>query len=629
MRTNRSEDILNYFIKHQNRLLSIEELADTFLLSTRQIKNYINAINEEDTIIIKKNKLYSLMPGYIKNEKKDAEYTPKQRVNIIISRLLTDEDIDIFDLSDELYVSRPTVESDLKKVRRIVESFDLKVVNNNDILSIEGLEKNLRKLSSYMIRNTEYKGFSYADSNFFLNNKYETEFIRNGIQQIFNQCHFIYNDYSINNILLHLIITIDRLKNNYYVEAKSSSLKIDAQSLKAATAVADFLGKSYDIEFNKNEIDSMAAFLSCNLATIDCRYIDSKYINNLVDPESIRIANVITDKVCDFYFLEGFDDVFMTRFILHVDNLIKRQENNFSARNPLSENIFETYPLIYDIAVFAANIFKQETGYKINNDEISLLALHIGSFIETNNSNKDKITALYVYTDYHAFYQNNILTLQNRFSSLNIKYSISILDYQKDYNPSPDIDLIISEVHIPGAVYVSSFVKDEQCQDIYNAIVEKSKKKNVESFSTSLKQLFTKDMFYRNLNYSDEFEVIHNLIDNLKPLGIFSEEYEESVIEREKTASTCFTNHVAIPHAITQHVKQSFISIINYDRPQKWGGKDVNLVIMIGISYPERKIFRSVFNNLIKLISDEGQVKKLSSCLTYEDIIKCLIDNEL
>ena len=47
---------------------------------------------------------------------------------------------------------------------------------------------------------------------------------------------------------------------------------------------------------------------------------------------------------------------------------------------------------------------------------------------------------------------------------------------------------------------------------------------------------------------------------------------------------------------------------------------------MIGISYPDRKIFRSVFNNLVKLINDEKYINKLSSCLSYDEFIKCLTE---
>ena len=63
----------------------------------------------------------------------------------------------------------------------------------------------------------------------------------------------------------------------------------------------------------------------------------------------------------------------------------------------------KTYPLIFDISVFVADIIQQETGYVINRDEISLIALHIGSFIESSKANKSKLSAIYVYSDFTRF----------------------------------------------------------------------------------------------------------------------------------------------------------------------------------------------------------------------------------
>lgn len=629
MRKNRSEEILKYFIKNKAEKFSAKELSDVFLISPRQIKNYIAQINYEKEVIIRINDKYSLTSDYIDINEKHSEYLPKQRVNIIISKLLTNKNIDAFDLADELYVSRPTIENDLKKVRKTIESFELALACKDDRYYIEGLEKNKRKLSSYMIRNTDYKGFSYSDSNFLLNNEYANDVIRQKVQDIFKQCHFVYNDYSINNVLLHLTITIERLKSKHVLE-KGNMPKLDSEALRASRMIFEFLREKYSVHYEESEINNLAVFLSCNVATIDCKKTSKDLLDEIIDKKSIDTAKDITAEICDFYLLDEFDDAFMSRFILHIDNLIKRQENNFSARNPLQENLMETYPLLYDIAVSAANIFKRETGYTINKDEISLLALHIGSFIESSNSNKDKIVALYIYADYHNFYQNNIQKLTNRFqSTLNIKYSTSILDFTENDNTYSDVELIISETDCPNTIKISPFITNEDFDNIYHAICRCIERKANRLFSDSLVKLFRKEMFFHNINCDNEFVLINKLIEYLKPLKIFGEEFENSVIEREKTSPTCFTNHVAIPHAITQHVKKSFISIVTFDKPQTWSNKQISLVILIGIAYPDRKMFRSVFNNLVKEVKDDSFVAQLSKCSTYEELLSKITSNNI
>ena len=115
-----------------------------------------------------------------------------------------------------------------------------------------------------------------------------------------------------------------------------------------------------------------------------------------------------------------------------------------------------SYPLIFDIAIYAASLIEEKTSYRINQDEISLIALHIGSFIESNGSNRNKVSAIYIYADYHQFYQQNITALRNRFEKeMNLLYTVSMNDYA-DIPVKPD--LLISEVFIDGAILVSPFI---------------------------------------------------------------------------------------------------------------------------------------------------------------------------
>lgn len=95
----------------------------------------------------------------------------------------------------------------------MITPFDVTVSVSNDHITISGSEKSLRRVTSYMITNTEYSGFLIGNKNLFLRDEYQIDFIKNNIIVIFQKCNFIFNDFSVNNVLLHLVIAIDRLKN--------------------------------------------------------------------------------------------------------------------------------------------------------------------------------------------------------------------------------------------------------------------------------------------------------------------------------------------------------------------------------------------------------------------------------
>lgn len=470
-----------------------------------------------------------------------------------------------------------------------------------------------------MITNTRYKGFLFDDDDQFINDDYRIEYLKDNLIRIFTECSFYFNDYSLNNIILHLIITIDRLRSNYFIEESQLSFSVTEVEQNATEKIVEFLEKTYGVEILPVEKNNIAAVLSSNLATLDYRVINRDNVTSYIRKETVELVDYILEKTTDYYMLDPFDDVFFARFSLHVDNLLKRLQMNHSIHNPMVMNIKLTYPLIFDIAVYAAALIEEKTGFRINQDEISLLALHIGSFIESSDSNRNKVSAIYVYSDYHQFYQHNITTLQTKFEKeLNILYTISINDYRSDMAKP---DLVISEVPLPNSVTVSPFITDEQIERIQKLIRSQAKLNESDRFVESLGRLFPRERFFMDLPGNDAFEIIQNLTSQLKDQELFDDSYVESVMNRERISSTCFVKKVAIPHAIGHSVKKSFISAITYSEKRIWGTEPVFLVILFGISYTDRKDFRFVFNHIVELLSKEANINAFCRCRSYDELM--------
>ena len=267
MRENRSKEILEAFIKRPDLTQSIKELSTKTGISERQIKNYIRQINGQTapkTIIQSVDSgLFKLCDNYqeLLSAFQQPEYLPKERISIILSRLLLSKiSLNIYDLAEELYVSRPTIESDLKRIKKMIAPFNVTVSVSNDHIIISGSEKSLRRVTSYMITNTEYSGFLIGNKNLFLRDDYQIDFIKNNIIVIFQKCNFIFNDFSLNNILLHLVIAIDRLKNHCEIEETPINIHVANAEIQAASMIADFLEDNYSIKYSKVERMNLAVF---------------------------------------------------------------------------------------------------------------------------------------------------------------------------------------------------------------------------------------------------------------------------------------------------------------------------------------------------------------------------------
>ncbi|MFA9378306.1 MAG: transcription antiterminator [Lachnotalea sp.] len=637
MRLNKSSDILDYFIKHSSRNLSIKRISDKFGISDKQVKNYVKQLNEStspNTIIVQiAPNEYHLCDDYksYMHLFDHSEYLPKDRMSNILSKLLLSaKPLDIFDLADELYVSRPTIDRDLTRVRQNISALNLNLLIKKDQVTLVGTEKDKRRLTSNLITSDYYAIFMNSDKIKYLNESYQIAFLKQNLKKIFDESHIIFNDYSLNNIVLHLAITIDRLKQQYEItDIFPSNLTTNIKKEVTENTVS-FLEGIYHVVFSESEKQNLAMFLSCNLATVDYNLVNAKNISAYITDASEHLTQLILLKIKEYYALEDFDEIFVTRFMLHINNLLKRINTNFSVHSPLAKEIMSTYPLIYDIAVFVADIIHTETKHFINQDEISLIALHIGSFFESNQVNKNKLSVIYVYSDYHEFYRYNIEKIQKLFNDhLNVKFSISADNYE-----SSDItaDIVMSEVPFPkkSIIVISPFITESEISIIRSHIDVLIHKQKYDQFESDFKYMFEEKLFFTNLTGIDKFQVINKILNKIEPLDYFMPSFPDDVIKREKLSSTCFHNGIAIPHSISQQINKSFISFTCYDKGQTWNDETVKLVILIGIAYPERKMFRSVFNQLISIFTNEAHVLSVSKCRTYDEIInttKAILDD--
>ncbi len=631
MRQNKAKDILNYFIRNAPGTINCKELSGVFGVSERQVKNYIAQINKETypDALIQQGFLreYHLCDNY-----RDylhlfnyTEQTPEVRSNTIIAKLLlTNGAIDLFDLADELYISRSTLDADLVRVRQFIEPFDLRLQVNRDEVILMGSEKSKRKLTSHMISNEQYADFIGSDKLSYLDNSYQVDMLKQGLISIFDDCHFIYNDYSLNNIVLHLVITIDRLQRNCTIEKSIPNSQISDNEREVAQKVANFLTDNFHVTFSDIELSNLSVFLSCNLSTVDYTLISPCGLQECMDPSTEKLVTNILHRLKEYYYLDNFDQVFVTRFTLHIDNLIKRIKSGFTFRNPLAAEIKHSYPLIYDIAVFVADMIRESIGSMICPDEIAFIALHIGTLLESQQCGQKKISALYIYSDYHHLYKYNIEKIQKRCDDwINIKYSISFHDYQATH---PDADLLISEsVGVnANAIIVSPLITENELRKITDAAAAIRNAAGKSQFERDLMYLFREDMFFSDLHCKDEFDAIHQIVQGLQSEMYFSSKFEEDVLHREKISSTCFHNGLSMPHSISMNVSHSFISIASFPKGQAWGKETVDLSILIGIAYNDRKIFRTVFDTLIEIFADPSVAKEISQCENYQDVIRKL-----
>ncbi|SHO50016.1 BglG family transcription antiterminator [Anaerocolumna xylanovorans] len=634
MGENRQSSLLHYMVKESGKWIKAQKLADMFEVSTRQIRKYIVAINEkcsDFSLIESGSEGYRLdgekyFPYKEKVDRQKAD-TPQMRQNYMIQKLIALKDgYDIFDFSDELFVSVATIENDLKSVRKTLEGFGLALKRNKDMLFVLGGEKEKRLLMRNMILPNSYD-FALNDEIQLLTFHYHFWDFRKNIWRILVQDNDLFsNDYTLNNIALHVIVMIDRLRNGANLEQPEPDIQLyqDTEQFTATKQLAEYLCSTYDIEMTDAELYQLFLTVSHNTTVVDHSNVNIDNIKQSVEQKYIDIAENVLDKVERTYYLDPFDDDFKTRFIIHVSNLFNRIKSDYSARNPLTAKMKGTYPLIYDIAVYVAQEFENDYGIHLTEDEIAFIALHIGGYFENNLQNMNKVSCTFIYTDYYGNYKKTIEKISRIFSdSLYIKHIVSLSQYLQEKCLA---DLIISTVEMEFSgryTVINPILTNDNIENIRMNVESILKRNQYLALKTYFSDFIDSKLFYKNPDFKNKNDAITKMTQNAISLGLAKESLTENVLQRESLSDTGF-NGVAVPHSLREDVMKSFISFAICDTPMEWGAKQVYIIALIGVNQDSRKAFTEVFDFLVDVLSEMQNVKELASSADYDDFFQKL-----
>ncbi|OPJ62580.1 BglG family transcription antiterminator [Clostridium oryzae] len=565
--------VLNY-LQNQDDWTTSLQLSLKLNVSLRSIKNYISEVKKEnpDLIISSRNGYKVNKPEvqiFLKAANSLIPQTPEERIDYIIIKLvkIAEKSIDIYELSQEIYVSEATLKADLHKVKSKCYKFDLTLIVSGDNVYLEGLEKNKRRIINSIMY--EKLNNNPLDINTIQNAfvDYDIEEIEAIILSEFKKYHYYINSYSLMNLVLHVVISIDRVKHNYiydYIEENSKML-IKQHEYEIACDIAGELEKAYDIKYNENEIYELSLLIISHATNIDYEKGNNPNIDQLVGEECMKLVNDLTQEIRSEYYIDFNQPEFLVRFALHIKNLLIRIKSKHYSKNPLKDSIKNSYPFIYNCAVNISYIIKTYTGSPINEDEIAYITLHIGSALVNQKNLETKITCAILFPQYYDLDIKLAESLSSLFSdSLLIKNIVTKEKQLQNIN----VDFIISTVRFTNFttlpfVIINTFLTERDRKLISNKIEEVKKHKHKLQFLGNLHSIFNKSLFQKDREFQNEKEAIDFMCSEMEAQGYINPYFKQEVFEREAMSSTAF-NGIAIPHSMHMNaIRTGMFVVVN------------------------------------------------------------------
>ncbi|MCF2612182.1 BglG family transcription antiterminator [Fusobacterium perfoetens] len=673
MLTSKSTELLKFLLDKKDKIL-LKEIAEYLKLSERSIRYEIEKIkevteNEEFEISLNKGecwiKNYESLAKFLTNNN-GYVLSPKERELYIFLKICFERKINQTMISDELDISKSTVKTHLRDIRKILEIYNLELeLLPKKGLILKGEEEQLRQCVLKAVYLSKKQKSKFLDDIIY---GYLKNIDKEGIKLFINYCQKLMNkiisDEAYEIILKYLVMVIYFNEKGYKIKSiKNENFLKGTQEYESVQKSKAILEGYYEIEFSEAEYLKITDyFLGSHTYNISYSYYE-----NWVEIEII-VRNFIK-KVNEELDIDISDDAtLILGLVNHIKPTIYRIKNGIELENTIYEEVVESYPNLFSLVKKSVGELEKFINEKFTNDEIAFITIHFKAAIDRNvKKKKEKIKVLIVCG---SGYGSSKLLAQ-RIKDI---YKVEIVDIIPRYllekvNKRTNIDVILTTVPIENfkterkIIKVSPLLTKEDIQKLDSYPIPRDSKKILFSELIDVIEKNTGEKVSNKLKTGLKNFLDTRLIDDIfhKKITIFdllteqrikikgkAKNWQEAIIEAGELLlkDDCIENeyikemikvveefgsyillvpNIIFPHAKSKNmVKKTAFSIVTYDKEIDFlDGQKINMVISF-CSKDEREHLDGLIN-IIDKIEEDSSREKLMKLKTAKDIIKYFV----
>jgi len=571
--------------------------------------------------IIDEQKYYQFIQYQMKESYKNQlviPIYPEDRIEYLIKKLLiTDDYIKVDDICEEIFVSRSTLNNDLKQARDKLSYFRLDIETKPAHgIKISGSEFYKRSCISQFFYHIED-----SDNNFLLRTKTSStyqESISRILYQTMEEESFKLTDIGFRNLVIHIMIAINRLKENITSDKTGFEQQIyNTKELSMAKILCKKLEKEYAVTFPEVEQYYIALHLSGKKAM---QYNSN---NLLLHTETDQLLQFVFKRIKSRFNIDMSEDIELyTSLSLHFQPMMNRLKYGLHIQNPLLKQIKQEHAESFEMGIIVADTIKKEKKYDVSENEIGYIALHFALAIERYQNNTIKKNIIIICASGVGSSQILLHKVRQKFKDSIEKIYVTEL-YALDKVNQEDYDFIlttiplITDTKIP-VIYVQYFLDQSDTYQIQEALLDADQR------YMFIDQYFSNQLFFTQLNGKTKEEIIHEMclkINKIKPLP---QNFEEQVLLREQYSTTEFGNAIAMPHPMQPMTSETFVSVGFLPRAIKWQNQNVKFIFLLCIEKNGKESLSLFHETLSALVMDNHSLSLLEKEPTIENIKKIL-----
>lgn len=628
--------------KRQNMIMTImnnqkdwivgKDLAKLLNVSDRTIRNDIAAINEfyADTMIESNiRKGYRIQGEKVKRfteeTKKEIPETGEERRWLILKTLVEHNQVNIYQLADQMCISEFSLENDMNKIRKLLDNYQgLKVIRQSNMLQLSGEEREKRHLYEELI---SYK----ISGNLWNLNKVAENFMRFDLlkvkellKDIFEEFHYQMNEVRIPTLLIHVGVILERnFACHFLKEDEEQQGKYGREEYEISRHFFEKIGARLSLQVREAEICDFAIYLEHGKRK---GYCEEEQLQGLA---SDLVQHIIVEIREHFDIDFSEDREFRLGLEVHTVSLLKRHYANVEINHTCLEEVKRKYPLIFEMGVWVCKIMEEHLNIIISENEISFIALHLGSAYERANLRR-KYRCLLICPHNQTVKDLCIQKIVNRFQD-----RMEIVDCMSYFEESlireKNLDLILTTQPVAHALdiettEISMFFAHTDEAAVFQTLNRLDQIRYRNNFQFFILNLIREEFFTANMAVEEPEKIISDMCDKLYARGYVKENFKEGVLKRERLSPTSFFHGFAIPHNMShQETIHSAISTAILKQPVQWGSYEVRFVLLLAITEENRNFLKIFFDWLDDIVSNPEKFARLLEVQDYQSFVNTLL----